>query len=67
MYIRTNIERIETEEFIGWQYDEIQYTKNDYLELTGQKTETLEIESTATLEYAIEIDFRLASIEILTM
>ena len=32
VYIRTDIEGIETEEFTGWQYDEVQYNKNEYIE-----------------------------------
>lgn len=31
VYVRSNIIRIETEDFIGWQYDEIQYDKNEYI------------------------------------
>lgn len=33
VYVRSNIQRIETEYFIGWQYDEIQYGIREYLEL----------------------------------
>ena len=31
VYIRTNITRIETEDFTGWEYDETQYTKDEYI------------------------------------
>ena len=37
VYIRTNIVRIEEEEFKGWEYDEIQYGKNEYTELTSNE------------------------------
>lgn len=38
VYIRTNITRIEEEDFIGWQYDEIQYKKDAFIEtLTRQE------------------------------
>lgn len=38
VYIRTNITRIEEEDFIGWQYDEVQYKKDDFIEtLTRQE------------------------------
>jgi hypothetical protein len=41
VYIRTNITRIETEDFTGWEYDEIQYGKNEYIEqLKGQQDAT---------------------------
>ena len=31
VYLRTNIIRIETEDFTGWEYDETQYTKDEYI------------------------------------
>ena len=38
VYVRTNIERIEEDEFKGWQYDEIQYEKNEYIsKLTNEE------------------------------
>lgn len=52
VYIRKNIHRITTENFIGWQYDEIQYDLSEYLEFVGTTTSTLEIE-TADLWYQI--------------
>lgn len=33
VYVRSNIQRIETEDFAGWQYDEKQYGIREYLEL----------------------------------
>lgn len=44
VYIRTNIERIETEEFTGWQYDEIQYSLREYHELIGNKSDILQLD-----------------------
>lgn len=51
VYVRSNIERIEEEEFNGWQYDEIQYSSREYQELTGQKTDdlTIDVETVANL------------------
>ena len=38
VYIRSNIQRIEEEDFIGWEYDEVQYDKNKYIEqLTNEE------------------------------
>ena len=31
VYIRSNIRRIETEDFTGWEYDEVQYNLRDYI------------------------------------
>ena len=30
--IRSNIEKVEEEEFEGWEYDEVQYDKNKFIE-----------------------------------
>lgn len=32
VYVRTNIKRIEEEDFIGWEYDEVQYPLREYIE-----------------------------------
>lgn len=32
VYIRTNIEKVEEEEFEGWEYDEVQYPIQQYIE-----------------------------------
>jgi len=32
VYVRTNIERIEEEEFEGWEYDEESYSAKEYIE-----------------------------------
>lgn len=38
VYIRSNIVKVEEEEFEGWEYDEIQYTIREYLEkLTNEE------------------------------
>ena len=32
VYIRSDIKRVEEMEFSGWEYNEIQYDKNEYIE-----------------------------------
>lgn len=44
VYIRSNIERVESEDFTGWQYDEIQYSLREYQELIGGKTDFLQMD-----------------------
>lgn len=44
VYIRTNIKRIESDDFTGWQYDEIQCSLREYQESVGKKTNTLGID-----------------------
>lgn len=33
VYVRTNIVRIEEDEFSGWQYDETEYTQSEYIDV----------------------------------
>lgn len=42
VYIRSNVERVEEEEFKGWEYDEVQYTIREWQELLGIKTNLLQ-------------------------
>ena len=38
VYVRNNIKRIEEDDFEGWEYDEVQYDKNEYIEsLTNEE------------------------------
>lgn len=37
IYIRSNVIAIDTEDFKGWEYDEIQYGKDEYTELTNNE------------------------------
>jgi hypothetical protein len=46
VYVRSNITKIEEEFFTGWEYDEIQYSKDEYLQLTSSRVETLEKDKT---------------------
>lgn len=41
VYVRTNIERIEEEDFVGWEYDETQYNKDEFIELISNKNKEL--------------------------
>ena len=41
VYVRTNIIPIDSVEFKGWEYDEIQYTKDEYIELVAKENAIL--------------------------
>lgn len=41
VYVRANIERVEEEDFIGWEYDEEQYSKDEFIELISNKNKEL--------------------------
>lgn len=42
VYIRSNINKVDEEEFQGWQYNEVQYTVREWQELIGVKTDLLQ-------------------------
>lgn len=51
VYVRTNIVEIKEDDFEGWEYDEIQYGKNEYItkiaeekqELTGAVADLIQV------------------------
>ena len=45
VYIRKNIVRIEEEDFIGWEYDEVQYKKDEFIELISKENKDLKQEN----------------------
>lgn len=40
VYLRTNIEKVEEEEFEGWEYDEVQYPIQQYIEKLANEEDT---------------------------
>ena len=42
VYIRTNVIRIEEDKFTGWEYDEVQISKDDYIAQIAQEKNTLQ-------------------------
>lgn len=64
VYVRTNIERIEEDEFKGWKYDETQYGLQEYIENLTLSSDT---ESIALLLAMLmsEIDYLKDRIEAL--
>ncbi|WP_342541055.1 hypothetical protein MHI39_08255 [Heyndrickxia sp. FSL K6-6286] len=45
VYVRNNIQSINEEDFIGWQYDEIQYCKDEYIEMIANDKYNLQKEN----------------------
>lgn len=41
VYIRTNVVKIEEEDFVGWEYDEMQISKDEYIEKIAKENKTL--------------------------
>ena len=48
VYIRTNIVKIDEEDFEGWQYDEVQYQKDRYIEMISEENNDLKQRIEAT-------------------
>ena len=39
VYIRSNVIRVENEQFVGWEYDEIQYGVKEYIALISEQSD----------------------------
>lgn len=61
VYVRSNIAAIDEPNFKGWEYDEIQYKKDEYIELMSKKAES---ENADVSEMILDIDFRVSNIEL---
>lgn len=60
VFVRTNIHAIEgnigsDNEFIGFEYDETQYTKDEYIKLLSEKNDSLEQQLTDTQLALVEV------------
>lgn len=55
VYVRSNIVRIETEEFTGWEYDEIQYGIREYIEVVGAENLELQTSQVETNMLVLEL------------
>lgn len=64
VYIRSNIKRIETDDFTGWEYDEIQLDKDEYLEKLTMIDESQSIALLVSLLMS-EVDLLKQRIEVL--
>lgn len=63
VYVRTNVVRIETEEFKYWQYDEIQYTYQEWADVQQNKISNLEKDNADLLLSDIEKDIKINTLE----
>ena len=58
VYVRSNITAIDEDDFKGWEYDEVQYKKDEYIELMGEKNQALEgqiLESKLAMAELVEV------------
>lgn len=48
VYVRSNIIPVDTEDFKGWQYDEIQYDKDEYIAYIAEESKKSNAQLLAT-------------------
>lgn len=65
VYVRTNIVRIEEDEFNGWQYDETEYTQSEYIDVLEVTLKNANNE--ITLLRKADLDNKVALTEIFEM
>lgn len=56
VYIRSDIKRVEEMEFSGWEYNEIQYEKDEYIKLMAEQSNLQD-------NYLLDVDYRLSLVE----
>ena len=62
VYVRSNIRRVETEDFTGWEYDEEQYSAKEYIEKLTNSDDTQSIAMLISMIMS-EVDFLRVRIE----
>ena len=60
VYVRTNIQRIEEEDFVGWEYDEVQYRKDEFIELISKENKDLKQENELNKQAIAELTLLLS-------
>ena len=61
VYVRTNIQRIEEEDFVGWEYDEVQYRKDEFIELISKENKDLKQENELNKQAIAELTLLLST------
>lgn len=61
VYVRTNIQRIEEEDFVGWEYDEVQYKKDEFIELISKENKQLKQENELNKQAIAELTLLLST------
>lgn len=66
VYVRTNIARVEKEDFTGWEYDEVQYGVREYIEninALGQVNTDLELVTLELGQQNTDLELRILALE----
>jgi hypothetical protein len=63
VYIRSNITKIEEEDFIGWEYDEEQYDKDEFIELISKENDRLKRDNINNMKAMVELHTKILALE----
>lgn len=66
VYVRTNIVRVEEDDFTGWEYDEVQYGVREYIEninALGQVNTDLELATLELGQQNTDLELRILALE----
>lgn len=55
VYVRYNVVRINENDFVGWEYDEIQYGIREYIEVVGTENDNLKTTQLETNALLLEL------------
>lgn len=64
VYIRKNIVRIEEEDFVGWEYDEEQYSKDEFIELISKENTNIRLEQAKSNTELFELILALQGVDL---
>lgn len=63
VYMRKNIVRIEEEDFVGWEYDEEQHSKDEFIELISRENDRLKRDSINSMKAMVELHIKILELE----
>ena len=63
VYIRSNITKIEEMEFSGWEYDEEQYDKDEFIELISKENDRLKRDNINNMKAMVELHTKILALE----
>ena len=63
VYVRSNITKIEEEDFIGWEYDEVQYDKDEFIELISEENDRLKRDNINNMKAMVELHTKILALE----
>lgn len=63
VYIRSNIIKVEEDDFEGWEYDEVQYDKDEFIELISEEKDRLKRDNINNMKAMVELHTKILALE----